>query len=712
MKIFIQIIIVLLITNLSFPQTNYYVSATGSDTNDGSQLQPWATIEYAVNSVSNPVSEIIIINVADGIYDLNNNTIGINRGFINLTILGQSTINTVVQSASDTSLSTSRVFKIYSGNTVTLKNMTIRYGRANNDGDGYTHGGGIFNRSSNLTVNSCLVTENISGSTGTGYGIGISNIRGTLTVSNTTVSYNTGIVSTTLGLYGGGIASINGTAIISNSTISYNTAPSAGGIAIISLEGDTLSSNFEITNSTVSENRAYNSYSGIRISRWGPVNSKTITASFNSCTIFQNYADFNYGGVGFSSELVTAGIQANIKNSIFAGNQSTNNIDLSFQTGIGIINSDGYNIIQKYNGEAISGQTNNGIGLDPNLLPLANNNTTNGTQTCATLPGSPAIDAIPGGNGAPLFDQRGYQRNGDYDIGAFEFAGIPLIFAPTNLTAVADTFAILLNWTDNSTNESGYYIERKNGDTLSADPFFVIDTVLTDIESYNDLGRTPNTTYTYRVQAFDLLNLSPYSNEVTATTIVPVELTSFAASVIDREISIIWSTATELNNRGFELERKLDAEWQKVAFIEGKGTTTEKSDYSYSDNFKNSVFKGTVRYRLAQIDFDGTISYSDIISATVDFTPKEYALSQNYPNPFNPTTTIKYQLPKESKVVIKIYNILGSEVMELLNEQKEAGIYEVRFNADNLSSGTYIYRISATDGADNFVRTKKMTLLK
>lgn len=449
MKIFLFTIITLLIINISFAQTNYYVATTGSDANDGSQALPWATIEHAVISAANPTSEVIIINVADGIYDLSNNQIDINRAFANLTILGQSTINTIVQSAADTTLSTSRVFKIYAGNTVTLKNMTIRNGRANNDGDGYTHGGGIFNLAGNLTIESCLVTQNVSGSTGTGYGVGICNVRGTLIVSNSTISHNTGAVSTTLPCYGGGIASIDGSTIISNSTISFNMVPSAGGIAIISGEGNSLNTNFEIQNSTVSENRAYNSYGGIRISRWGPGNSKTITASFNSCTIFQNYADFSIGGVGFSSELITTGIEANIKNSIFAGNKSTNNIDLSFQSGVGIINSDGYNIIQKYNGEAISGQTNNGIDLDPNLLPLADNNTLNSTQTCAIPSNSPARDQIPAlsPNGAPLLDQRGYKRVGDYDIGSYEYptlrARVQLVHNSADI--LADTVDVYVN---------------------------------------------------------------------------------------------------------------------------------------------------------------------------------------------------------------------------------------------------------------------------
>ena len=300
------------------------------------------------------------------------------------------------------------------------------------------------------------------------------------------------------------------------------------------------------------------------------------------------------------------------------------------------------------------------------------------------------------------------------DIGADEFAGLLQINGPSNLTAVADTFAVLLNWTDNSTNELGFYIERKDGDSLSVNPFAVIDTVGIGVVSYNDLGRTPNTTYTYRVQAYNLLGVSPYSNVVTATTIIPVELTSFAANVSDKEISVMWSTATELNNRGFELERKLDGIWEKVTFIEGRGTTTEKSDYSYSDKFKYDGFQGTVQYRLKQIDFDGTSTYSKAISVEVDFTPKEYTLYQNYPNPFNPSTTIKFALPFDSNVRITVYNLLGEQVEVIFDQVKEVGYHNVSWNASSLASGVYIYTIDAksVDGLKNFNSVKKMMLVK
>jgi len=299
-----------------------------------------------------------------------------------------------------------------------------------------------------------------------------------------------------------------------------------------------------------------------------------------------------------------------------------------------------------------------------------------------------------------------------FDDFSFDVAQVPT--APSNLTAVADTFAILLNWDDNSATELGFKIERKNGDSLSVDPFVEIDSVGANVTSYNDLGRTPNTTYTYRVRAFNQVGYSLYSNVITATTIIPVELTSFAANISDNEVVISWTTATELNNRGFDLERKLNGEWEKLTFIAGKGTKLEETNYSYIDKFSYTSYQGTAQYRLKQIDFDGTISYSNVISVELDFTPKEYALYQNYPNPFNPATTIKFALPFESSVRIIIYNLLGEKVDMLFEGIKEVGYHDITWNAGRLASGIYLYTIEANsiDGTKNYTSVKKMMLMK
>ena len=188
--------------------------------------------------------------------------------------------------------------------------------------------------------------------------------------------------------------------------------------------------------------------------------------------------------------------------------------------------------------------------------------------------------------------------------------------------------------------------------------------------------------------------------------IVPVELTSFSASALENVVTLDWTTATELNNRGFNIERSSEKnEWRTIGFIEGKGTTSEPQHYMYSDNL-NDVKSNKVYYRLKQIDNDGTYKYSNIVE--VGIVPSSFTLSQNYPNPFNPSTKIKYSIPQSSKVVVKVFDMLGKEVATLVNEEKEAGTYEITWNAQNLPSGVYSYGIKA----GSYTAIKKMVLLK
>ncbi len=189
---------------------------------------------------------------------------------------------------------------------------------------------------------------------------------------------------------------------------------------------------------------------------------------------------------------------------------------------------------------------------------------------------------------------------------------------------------------------------------------------------------------------------------------IPVELISFTANVIENRVRLAWSTATETNNKGFEVQRSevrdQESIWETAGFVEGKGTTTEKQYYSFIDS---KIQFGKYKYRLKQVDFDGSYSYTPVVEIDAGF-PKDFSLSQNYPNPFNPVTIIKYQLPVNSHVSIKIYSTLGEEIATLVNEEKSAGSYELNFNGSELSSGVYIYRLNAGD----FKSIKKMLLLK
>lgn len=195
---------------------------------------------------------------------------------------------------------------------------------------------------------------------------------------------------------------------------------------------------------------------------------------------------------------------------------------------------------------------------------------------------------------------------------------------------------------------------------------------------------------------------------------IPVELVSFTASVNENDVQLNWITATETNNSGFEILRfaQNDNGWKSIGFVPGYGTSTEKHFYSFRDE---DLSAGKYQYRLKQIDFSGKSSFSEIAEVEIN-SSAQFILEQNYPNPFNPSTKIKYSIPavisnevKQSQLVtILVYDVPGNVVATLVNEEKPSGSYEVEFNAVNLPSGVYFYRLKA----GSFMATKKMILLR
>ena len=159
---------------------------------------------------------------------------------------------------------------------------------------------------------------------------------------------------------------------------------------------------------------------------------------------------------------------------------------------------------------------------------------------------------------------------------------------------------------------------------------------------------------------------------------LPVELTSFTASTNGAEVILNWSTATELNNYGFEIQRKvLGGDFATVAFVKGQGTTTQQNQYSFADK---NLDEGKYFYRLKQMDYGGQFSYSQIVEVDVR-TLDNYTLEQNYPNPFNPTTTIGYVLQEKSNAKLTLLNSLGEEIAVLVNEEQDKGYHKVEFDA-------------------------------
>ena len=228
---------------------------------------------------------------------------------------------------------------------------------------------------------------------------------------------------------------------------------------------------------------------------------------------------------------------------------------------------------------------------------------------------------------------------------------------------------------------------------VSGDGYFSDVTVPGDITSGN-LAYNPD----FSTLSGGVFHSSPASA-------LPVELTSFAASTNAKAVLLKWNTATELNNFGFSIERKTaNTNFVKIGFVHGSGNSSTPKEYSFADN---TVSAGKYAYRLKQIDNDGSYKYSKVVEVNIS-SPAAFALDQNYPNPFNPNTTISYALPSSSNVKLIIYNSLGQEVQILVNGFEAAGIHKVNFNALNLTSGMYFYKIEA----GSFSQVKKMILLK
>ena len=301
-------------------------------------------------------------------------------------------------------------------------------------------------------------------------------------------------------------------------------------------------------------------------------------------------------------------------------------------------------------------------------------------------------------------------------------AVVPLTpsYPPGLLTSFASETEqkVTLNWSSGwaPAGMVGYEVQRKVG-LPSFNPDYVT-IAMTDLNtfSFDDLNVELDQDYTYRIRSRVMGLNSLYGNEATAyvPAVVPVELLSFSSFVVDDDVTLNWTTATETNNSGFQVERSVistegrNPSWEIVGFVNGNGTTTETKSYSYKDE---NLSAGKYQYRLKQIDFDGTFEYSNIIEAEI-LPPAIFSLEQNYPNPFNPSTKIQYAIPSRQFVSLKIFNSLGEEIATLVNEEKPAGNHTIEFKLEssinNLVSGVYLYQLKAGD----FVQTRKMILLK
>ncbi len=267
---------------------------------------------------------------------------------------------------------------------------------------------------------------------------------------------------------------------------------------------------------------------------------------------------------------------------------------------------------------------------------------------------------------------------------------------------VKEESGAITNPSDNTTYSASSDWSSK-GDQLGTSGYYCV---------YNGTGTSVSLTNTssntlYTIHAFEYNGYPGVERYYTATasgnpyaeSSLPVELLSFSANVVDKNVHLAWQTVTELNNYGFEIERSLSDSknsdfpkiWEKLGFVEGAGNSYSQKDYSFADQLLSN---GNYLYRLKQIDNDGKYSYSDNIEVNFSAAvPSEFSLAQNYPNPFNPTTTIKFELPEKSHVVLELFDMLGQKVMTMVNSEMEAGYHDYKLDASNLASGTYIYKL-------------------
>jgi hypothetical protein len=267
---------------------------------------------------------------------------------------------------------------------------------------------------------------------------------------------------------------------------------------------------------------------------------------------------------------------------------------------------------------------------------------------------------------------------------------------------------MLVKWT-NSFGTETYHLQISTDSSFTT--FSVNDSLLRRTDK--NFTASPNTKYFVRVRAKNEAGVSEWSN-TTNSTPLPVELVSFIGSYIDNIARLKWTTATEVNNYGFDVEKNVDRkikDWKRVGFVQGSGSSSVSRTYE----FVETNISDTVEYRLKQIDNDGQFKYSNNIELILKNNTKSFELSQNSPNPFNPTTNVRYSLKQNAHVTLGLYNTLGQLVREVDKGIQNSGMYTEQVDGNGLSSGVYLLRMIAnpTTGTEKpYMKTIKMILKK
>lgn len=395
------------------------------------------------------------------------------------------------------------------------------------------------------------------------------------------------------------------------------------------------------------------------------------------------------------------------------------------ENGTIIFNGTGTQIISNSAGETFKHLTVNKTSGD---VQLVNNITVNGNLTLTSGDLDMNGDTVSLGGSAVVSETAGNTVKGNGIITGTMSLNAPSSVNPFGLGATISSAANLGTTTitrghavqtgGSQTSISRYYdISPTNNSGLNATLVFAYDQselngkIESELVFFKSIdGGTSwaavNGTVDTSSNTVSVTGINDFSRWTlgSASAPLPVELASFSAATQRLTVELRWKTTTEVNNYGFDIEKRMKDEgdrmkleesfrWEKIGFVEGHGTTNSPKEYSFTDS---KLKAGKYFYRLKQIDRDGTFSYSQKIEVTVGAVPKVFQLEQNYPNPFNPTTTITFTLADDGLTILKIYDILGREVETLVNEELKAGqVYRVDFNGSNLSSGIYFYKLES-----------------
>lgn len=615
-----------------------------------------------------------------------------------------------------------------------LKNCII----AQNKTTGNTQQDYVGGNSSNTVNNGYNLVETKSGEANFTNGTNgcIVGVQANLRLSSTLAYNNTVNGTPTLALYGGSVA-INAGNSTANGNISIPSTDQRGKSRIGNYDMGAFEYNAKIWKGTVSTdfNTPLNWYDTLV-----PPTGDDIafdTAAVNNCildadrtlgSIYNSNPNYVFilngknltlqGDIGLSG---SGQINASNGNIIFSGGNYSNSITPS-SSSLSISNL----TINNSKGISLGGNltVSNTLTLTNGILTLGTGNLTLGSS--ATISGTPSASKmiVPTSTGEL---RKTFTGTGSFTFPVGDNTGTAE-YSPVTLNFTSGTFSsayagVTLSNSKHSNNSSTTdYLNRYWTVTQSGISDFSCDVTMQYLVA--DIVGTESNVYGGKYNSgWSLLNQADAVNHrITGTVtgfstftggqqnIMPVKLSSFLSVTMGRDIKLQWTTSSETNNAGFEIQKlsidNHNSDWNKIGYVKGNGTRNTASEYNFTDSKLN---KGKYQYRLKQIDNNGNFEYHSLNNIIEIGVPNKFSLSQNYPNPFNPATKIDFQIPYDTKVTLLVYDISGRQIATLLNNEfKKADFYSIDFNASNLSSGVYFYKIIA----DKFSDTKKGVLLK